>query len=232
MYIDCHTHILPGIDDGSKNEKESAQMLDQLASQQIETVFATPHFYSTEQDINGFLEHRQHAYEKIAGQSKIEIILGAEVYFTRGINTAEEIRRLTIGNSRYLLVEMPYAHFGTKEVEQVEDIYYNLGLIPVIAHLERCLSYTGNDMVEALMMLPEVICQFNAQSVVERRTRKKTLRLMERAPRMVLGSDCHNMTTRPSYYDQAMKILSTKLPADRVDLLYETARQIRGKTVH
>lgn len=226
MYIDCHTHILPGIDDGSKDEKESSQMLDMLRSQGIGSVFATPHFYSTEQDIDSFLQQREKAYKRVSACSAMDIRLGAEVYFTRGINTAEDMKKLTLGSSNYLLIEMPYARFGSKEIEQVEDVYYRLGLVPVIAHIERCLAFVGMETVEELMALPEVVCQFNAQSIVERRTRKKTLRLMGEAQRMVLGSDTHNMTSRPSYYDKAMEILKEKLPAERVDLLLDTAKKL------
>lgn len=42
--IDFHSHILPGIDDGSKSTEESLEMLDMLRAQGVDTVAATPHF--------------------------------------------------------------------------------------------------------------------------------------------------------------------------------------------
>ena len=45
MITDYHTHVLPGIDDGSKDAETSLEMLIQLKEQGIERVIATPHFY-------------------------------------------------------------------------------------------------------------------------------------------------------------------------------------------
>ena len=42
--IDIHTHILPGIDDGSSCIEESISMLGMLMEQGVGTVVATPHF--------------------------------------------------------------------------------------------------------------------------------------------------------------------------------------------
>ena len=44
--IDFHSHILPGMDDGSKSTQESLEMLDMLRAQGVDTVAATPHFYA------------------------------------------------------------------------------------------------------------------------------------------------------------------------------------------
>ena len=41
--LDFHTHILPGVDDGSRSVDESLQMLERMQVQGIETVVATPH---------------------------------------------------------------------------------------------------------------------------------------------------------------------------------------------
>ena len=46
--IDFHSHILPGMDDGSKSTQESLEMLDMLRAQGVDTVAATPHFYARE----------------------------------------------------------------------------------------------------------------------------------------------------------------------------------------
>ena len=43
--IDFHSHVLPGIDDGSRNSEESLGMLQLSASQGIDVMAATSHFY-------------------------------------------------------------------------------------------------------------------------------------------------------------------------------------------
>ena len=54
--IDFHSHILPGIDDGSKSTEESLEMLDMLRAQGVVTVAATPHFYARENTPEVFLQ--------------------------------------------------------------------------------------------------------------------------------------------------------------------------------
>lgn len=44
MPIDFHTHILPGIDDGSRNVEMSLRMLAAQREQQVDEIVATPHF--------------------------------------------------------------------------------------------------------------------------------------------------------------------------------------------
>ena len=44
--IDFHSHVLPGIDDGSDSVATSLAMLAEMKAQGIEAVFATPHFYA------------------------------------------------------------------------------------------------------------------------------------------------------------------------------------------
>ena len=46
--IDFHTHILPGVDDGSKNLDESLQLLQMEQQQGIDIVVLTPHYYSSQ----------------------------------------------------------------------------------------------------------------------------------------------------------------------------------------
>ena len=45
MPIDFHTHILPGIDDGSRNVEMSLRMLAAQREQQVDEIVATPHLH-------------------------------------------------------------------------------------------------------------------------------------------------------------------------------------------
>ena len=59
--IDFHSHVLPGIDDGSKSVEESIVMLRMAAEQGIRHVIATPHFYARNHSPEEFLEKRNTA---------------------------------------------------------------------------------------------------------------------------------------------------------------------------
>ena len=59
--IDFHTHILPGIDDGSRNIDMTVAMLSEEVSQGVTAVVATPHFYANRTSVAAFLERREKA---------------------------------------------------------------------------------------------------------------------------------------------------------------------------
>lgn len=42
--IDIHTHVLPGVDDGSPNIEETKRLLEMSWKQGVTTIIATPHF--------------------------------------------------------------------------------------------------------------------------------------------------------------------------------------------
>ena len=56
--IDLHSHILPGVDDGSESVEMSCAMLNELQKQGVETVVATPHFYPQQDTPERFLRRR------------------------------------------------------------------------------------------------------------------------------------------------------------------------------
>jgi len=56
--IDFHSHILPKLDDGSSSSDESCKLLRCLATQGVESVVATPHFYADNESVERFLARR------------------------------------------------------------------------------------------------------------------------------------------------------------------------------
>ena len=56
--IDFHSHILPGIDDGSPDVETSLRMIAAQQRQGIDTVIATSHFYASQRTPSHFLERR------------------------------------------------------------------------------------------------------------------------------------------------------------------------------
>ncbi len=63
--IDWHSHILPKMDDGSKNAEQSVEMLRIMRQQKVNGVFATPHFYADKESPESFLRRRQRSYDEL-----------------------------------------------------------------------------------------------------------------------------------------------------------------------
>jgi protein-tyrosine phosphatase len=112
MMVDFHSHILPGIDDGSDCVDTSLKMLALEKAQGITHVVATPHFYPNRDNPAAFLARRAKAMEALAARMTPElpqVIPGAEVAFFRGMSQSEALVDLTLGKSKFLLVELPPA---------------------------------------------------------------------------------------------------------------------------
>ena len=132
MIIDFHSHILPGIDDGSRDLDTSMAMLEQIRAQQTDIMIATPHFCATQDRIDTFLQLRQQAYDALCKATAErgwtdypQILTGSEVAFFNGISRSEEICRLTIEGTDLLLLEMPFVPWNEHIIEEVSGLIQN-----------------------------------------------------------------------------------------------------------
>lgn len=199
MVIDFHSHFLPCIDDGSKSVKMSLDMLRIMKEQNINTVVATPHFYADENRIDDFLNNREKAYSSIKAEIEkigINIKLGAEVTYFQGISKADEIKKLTTEGTSILLLELPFDKWGESVIEEVYYLVHKRKFTVVLAHLDRYLSISENKKyIKKLIKMPLVV-QINAGSFLDNKRKKKTVSLIKKCDKTVLGSDCHNLTSR------------------------------------
>lgn len=214
MVIDFHSHFLPCIDDGSKSVKMSLDMLRIMKEQNINTVVATPHFYADENRIDDFLNNREKAYSSIKAEIEkigINIKLGAEVTYFQGISKADEIKKLTTEGTSILLLELPFDKWGESVIEEVYYLVHKRKFTVVLAHLDRYLSISENKKyIKKLIKMPLVV-QINAGSFLDNKRKKKTVSLIKKCDKIVLGSDCHNLTSRKPNLLDCRNILSDDL---------------------
>lgn len=194
--VDFHTHILPEIDDGSDSIETSVMMLGEMKKQGVETIVATPHFSPQNQSVADFLQRRQEAIEKINPHlNGIKLISAAEVKYCRNISKVEGIEKVAIGNSGYILIEMPYRDWDKQVVDDVISIIDNSGLVPILAHVDRYWNKETkrhfDRFLDAGMLL-----QLNVSSFDGFWEKRRFLKMIEEGRAHLLGSDCHNMTKR------------------------------------
>ena len=213
---DFHSHILPGIDDGSGSARESVAMLRMEAEQGIGCVVATPHFYAHHDDPDRFLSRRAAAMERLqeatAQQDGLpQIFLGAEVYFFPGMSDSEVLNRLTIAQKSCILIEMPPSPWTPQMYRELEWVYTKQGLTPVIAHVDRYLSpLRTHGIPDRLEELP-VLVQANSSFFLKSRTAPLALRLLRQGRIHLLGSDCHNLTDRAPNLGAAAQVIGRRL---------------------
>ena len=228
--IDFHSHILPGMDDGSKNSEMSIQMLEMAGRQGVDVMLATSHFYASQNSPEKFLMRRKESAERLYAhdlQGLPRILLGAEVSFFSGIGQTNGIEKLCIENTNLLLLEMPFCAWSNHTLYEVE-LLYKRGMIPVIAHLERFYSLQRDkDMISRLLDMP-VYVQINAECLQTISGRWRALSPFRKGEAHFLGSDCHNMTSRPPNCGKGREILAKKLGAHELARMDQKASALLG----
>lgn len=214
MLVDMHCHILPGMDDGSPDVDTSFVMLRQQAEQGIEAVCATSHYYVDQNSITTFCERRAAALEKLLAVlpgGLPRIIPAAEVAFFSGISERAGLERLCIEGTKTLMLEMPFTEWNDFQVEEVSALVLDRGFHVVLVHPERFCASKGNVWrLRELEDLP-VALQVNARTLMRWRTRRLGLKLLQETRYPLLGSDCHNLTTRPPNLAEGRKVAAQKL---------------------
>ena len=169
-YMDMHTHILPGLDDGSESMDRTRNMLLQAYDEGIRVIVATPHFGIRNPDFR--LAEAEEALRLTQAEADritpgIKLILGNELYYTEGI--VESLNRgesKTIGGTSYALVEFSTGDSYERILKCIREMTWN-GYIPLIAHLERYRCMEGD--IEAVRNLTELgaVIQINCRSFMD-----------------------------------------------------------------
>lgn len=227
-FIDLHTHILPGVDDGAKSMEETIRMLRMANEEQITTIIATPHFASGAKNtpvekLREVLEQVQKEAVKI--NNEMTILLGNEIYYSASVLDALNTKQaLTLAGSRYVLVE-----FSPGETYQT--IFRGLGglvrggYLPVIAHVERyrCL-YRNEDYINELINLGCYL-QMNCDSISGGFLDPEAIYyrgLVKQGLIHFLGTDCHDDKVRTPRMKRAVKQLLKRCDEGLIDkILYQ-----------
>lgn len=237
IMIDFHSHILPGIDDGSQTVNETVEMLRMEKQQGCVKVIATPHFYADYDSAGRFLDKRAEALHKVQALREQEdwmpeIQAGAEVYFFSGIGRADILPRLCVEGTSLLLLEMPFAQWTRDMAREVQDIIKKQGLDVILAHVERFYEFQKDKKVWNEILEMPLTLQINAGAMRDRKKRNCIFRLLKEGYPVIMGSDCHNTSTRPPNLETGRETLQKKFwdsVLEKIDGLGEQVLRIHEK---
>ena len=123
----------------------------------------------------------------------------------------QDLEPLCIRGTRTLMLEMPFTDWTDLQVETVEALVLDCRYQVVLVHPERfCFSKSNLHQLERLAQLP-IGLQVNAGALLRWGTRRLALDLLQLAPVPLLGSDCHNLTSRPPNLKEGRKVIMQKL---------------------
>lgn len=226
--IDFHSHVLPKFDDGARNAEVGIKMLERAYADGIDIVVSTSHFYADSfSGARDFAEKRDTAYRALMSCAKNpdalpKVVLGAEVYLDKRLSKTEDVHSLCIGDTDYMMLEMPYDKWDEDDFEEIYRLT-RLGIRPIMAHLDRFMQYS--DKFDELFSLG-VLVQVNADAVLNGGKRREILRLFEMEALHVIGSDMHSLNKRPPNAAEAYAVIKNKFGADYLRYLDNCAQNI------
>lgn len=212
--VDLHSHLIWGIDDGSKSRDMTLNMLRQAVEGGTSKLVLTPHympgyFEATLDEVKEKAENvRKLAKE---GNINIDIYQGQEVYYTDNI-LENYINNCigTINNSRYMLIEFSMRDFSIKEA--IENIYelQLKGIIPVIAHPERYQKFIKSPSLINEFIKEGFLFQVNKDSLIGdfgKDVKKTTEIYLKNNIYSFIGSDAHRDTKRNANLSKAIEYI-------------------------
>lgn len=237
--IDFHSHFLPGMDDGAKDTKTAIQMLKTVKNQGVETIVATPHFYCNGRTVEGFIRKRQasfdHLMKRITEQGEEnnipEIKLGCEVHLSISLGELEDVDKLCIEGTDYLLLEMPYQLWQPWMYEMIYSIAANFKVKPIMAHIERYADINRNIETYYNLFNMQILGQANADSFLSFGSRRFLSKLIDGNCIHVIGTDMHNMESRPPKMDEAMIKINKKFGSSFVSEIESNSIKILNNVV-
>lgn len=201
-YIDIHSHILPGVDDGSDSLEMSLEMLRTAAQDGISQIVLTPHNKPWHRSRNCIeVTDRVRFLQEKLWEERLDIKLytGNELYYRSGlIRELEDGLAGTLADSHYVLVEFE----PSADYDYIRNGVYELlmsGYYPIMAHVERYGNLCGKMVRLAELIDMGCFMQINAGSITGRygfRTAWLSRKLLKHEMVHFIATDAHDLKRR------------------------------------
>ena len=206
-FVDIHSHLIPGIDDGSKSLEETVALIKQMQSYGINHFIATPHVMegvwenSSERILNKLQALNTHLQE--IGLNDITVRVAAEYMLDGNFSSLLKKKDILTLKDNKILVEMSYRNAPINLYDVLFDIQV-AGYTPILAHPERYFFFHNNFTAYAELKKAGCLFQLNLLSLTNyygKDVQKIALKLL--ADNMIdfVGSDTHGKR-HLDYFDQ------------------------------
>ena len=218
--IDIHTHILPGVDDGSKDLETSLNMIKEEIKQGVTDIVLTPHVQSsvTKATREEHLQVYQMLLEAVKENNlDIKLHLGAEIMYHSHLSPNYEDYKF--GKDKYVLIE-----FSTRAETPIEDICYDViyqGYKVIVAHVERYPYLSIEDILK--IKQSSALIQTNASSILglDKKVSKKTIKQLIKHDLIdIVATDTHSIHRRPPNLLEAKTYLKKYYQKEALEKLF------------
>ena len=203
LTADIHSHLVPGVDDGSKDAEMSRALLRQAAGEGIRVMIITPHNYPGRSEGKiPLIKERFELLKELARTESPDILLylGNEVFYRDSIvEDLKAEKALSLAGTDYVLTEFHPDERRERVLAGVRRVTEG-GYRPVIAHVERIASLDRDEA--ALMELRDMgaLLQVNTETLTGGLFDRRSKWWQKTAAAGViqfLGSDAHDPVRRP-----------------------------------
>jgi tyrosine-protein phosphatase YwqE len=198
LKTDMHSHLIPGIDDGSQSMDETIAMLAKFKELGYKKIVTTPHIMSdyyrnTPEIILDGLAKVREELKRI--NLDIEIEAAAEYYFDETLFTKLEEESFLTFNNKHVLIEFSFSN----EPQGHDKLFYDMrikGYKPVIAHFERYLFFHGSIEKAQTWRENGMLIQLNINSLFGHyglAVQKQAEKLIDAGLVDYIATDCHRI---------------------------------------
>lgn len=213
MFVDIHSHIIPGIDDGAVDMAEASEMLKLAALDRTRHIVATPHFSQLNTSDVLRVKTAELLEQAVLNNIDIKIYSGSEVLIdpdTPGL--IENGKIAAINGSRYVLVEFPMIKIPAYAPEVLYQIQLR-GMVPIIAHAERYSDIVANPALVREYVERGMLVQITAGSLTGffgRRIEKTAWLIVKSGMAHFVASDAHGARGRTPLLSKAAALVEKK----------------------
>ncbi len=238
-FADIHCHIMPGVDDGSKDPQMSLNMMRIAADNGIDTIILTPHnkiqYRCASPD---GIRRRTALLQEISDKARLGLLIypGNELMYDRSLpERLGNGQALTLADSRYALVEFDPNDRFVDIQDGLRAVSYE-GFTPILAHIERYPNMLGHVDYAEQLVRSGVLIQVNASDVEQKMMRPDTKfvnALLKEELVSFVATDAHRDEGRAPYLSAEAGYLYHKYHEDYVDsiLRWNALAVINNETI-
>lgn len=225
-FIDIHTHILPGVDDGSESMTMSSEMLRIAAEEGITTIIATPHYipgvgyFKLQDRIDAYIQLKRHINDQ---HLPIRLLLGNEIYLDElMIEKIKNRECLPLGDTKYALLEFPMLNKPIN-LDYLISCLLEEGYNPIIAHPERYGWLMEDEEALDNLIGQGCLMQINTGSLtgLYGKTITKAAKTMVRRNKVhLVGTDAHSDRRRSPRMQESYEIMTQWTGQSYVDQIF------------
>ena len=215
-FVDIHTHILPGVDDGALNMDEALKLVQMAWENGTTHLVLTPHYRGRwRSNTPKLLRQRFEELNSLVKEAvpDMTLYLGNEAAIEQEVGEkVAEGRILPIHNSHYVLLEFDYNSSRIQVIDGVMGVI-SCGYTPIVAHAERYRIFQKDKKLAVDILEVGALIQLNADNVMGKNglmTKWFCWNLLRKGMVQFIASDAHDPKDRPPVLKDCYEYVSKR----------------------